>query len=258
MATAPIPPQDFKVEPSFVLSLWTAKKFTHEQALVDLYRCRCPAALPVIDFVRSIQQHEKELLEKEQQLLVEQELSKGLRPFISHSDVEKWKSQYLPENWGRTRRFKVLVLRGNSQAGKTMFAQSLWGDKRTLTVQCQGLADDLPSLRQLDRSQHMCVVFDEVQPQQVLNNKAFFQAGQGSVELAQSKCGGFRYSVWPYGLALICCSNKFPVTVSEGLKTAEDEDWLGANCIVASFFHGQTCFVPNIGASSSSLQNSVA
>ena len=43
-----------------------------------------------------------------------------------------------------------------------MFAQSFWGDKQTLTMQCQGLGDDLPSLRQPDRSQHMCIVMDEV------------------------------------------------------------------------------------------------
>ena len=246
------------MEPNFVLSLWTAKKFSHEQAIADLYRTRCPAASQVIQFVQSIQQHEKEMDEESQQKFVEQELAKGLRPFIKHSAVEKWKLQYLPENFGRLRRFKVLVLRGNSQAGKTLFAQSLWGDRKTLTVQCQGLTDDLPSLRELDRSQHSCIVFDEVQPHQVLNNKAFFQAGKSPVELAQSKCGGFRYRVWPYGLALICCSNKFPLTVSEGLPTAEDEDWLGANCIVASFFDGQTCFVRNAEASSSTAKNRVA
>lgn len=257
--SAHIPCQDFTVEPNFVLSLWTAKKFSHEQAIADLYRTRCPAAAQVIQFVKFIQQHEKEKDEEVQQQFVEQELAKGLRPFIKHCAVEKWKMQYLPEMFGRLHRFKVLVLRGNSQAGKTLFAQSLFGEKQTLTVQCQGLADDdLPSLRALDRSKHSCIVFDEVRPLQVLNNKAFFQAGKCPVELAQSKCGGFRYRVWPYGLAMICCSNKFPMTVSEGLPTAEDEDWLGANCIVASFFRGQTCYVRNTEASSSTAKNRVA
>ena len=136
-----------------------------------------------------------------------------------------------------------------------MFAESLWGTKSTLIVQCQGLIDDLPSLRQLDRAQHTCVVFDEASPSQVLSNKAFFQAGRSPVELSQSKCGGFRYRVWPYQLALVCCSNKFPMTIREGLQSPEDEDWLRANCIVLSFFNGQTCFVPNIGAAASAAHN---
>ena len=55
------------MEPNFVLSLWTAKKFTHEQAIADLYRTRCPAASQVIQFVKFIQQHEKEKDEEEQQ-----------------------------------------------------------------------------------------------------------------------------------------------------------------------------------------------
>ena len=214
--------------------------------------------MQLIDFVKVIQQHEKEEAQVTQQRLVHEKLGQQMLPFIEHPAVELWKLQYSQENFGRLRRFKVLVLRGNSQAGKTMFAQSLLGENSTLTVQCQGLGDDLPSLRQLDRSQHSCVVFDEVQPQQVLNNKAFFQAGKGVVELAQSRCGGFRYRVWPYQLALICCSNKFPMTVSEGLHSAEDQDWLCANCIVASFFDGQTCFVPNTGAAPSSADSSFA
>ena len=244
--------QDFPVEPSNIMALWTNRKFSHEQAIADLYRCRFPAADKLIDFVQKIADHEQEELEAAQQRVVTAKLEETLLPFIKLSEVERWQQQYLPANFGRLRRFKVLVLRGDSQAGKTMFAESLWGTRFTLTVQCQGLVDDLPSLRHLDRAHHNCVVFHEVEPSQALSNKAFFQAGRSPVELSPSKCGGFRYRVWPYQLALVCCSETFPMTIREGLHSPEDEDWLRANCIVVSFFIGHTCFVPNNGAAASS------
>ena len=111
-------------------------------------------------------------------------------------------------------------------------------------MQCQGLEDNLPSLRHLERSEHKCIVFDEIHHSAVLNNKALFQAGKNILELAQSKCGGFRYSVFPYQIALICCSNRFATTKAEGLESDEDEDWIKKNCVSVNFSKGETCYQP--------------
>ena len=80
--------------------------------------------------------------------------------------------------------------------------------------------------------------------EQILGNKAVFQAGKNVIELSQSKCGGFRYSMWPYQTALICCSNNFPVSEEEGLKEAADINWIKHNTKVVELAADQTWFVP--------------
>ena len=81
-------------------------------------------------------------------------------------------------------------------AGKSSFAESLFGGENTLLVNCQGLEADLHSLRDFGRSRHRCIVFDESLHVQVLNNKSLFQAGKNLVWLGQSRRGGFAYPIW--------------------------------------------------------------
>ena len=64
------------------------------------------------------------------------------------------------------------------------------------------------------------------------------------MELSQSKCGGFRYSVWPYQVAMICCSNEFPVSTDEGVSSEAEADWLRHNVVVVELTGDQTWFVP--------------
>ena len=64
------------------------------------------------------------------------------------------------------------------------------------------------------------------------------------LELSQSKCGGFRYSVWPYQVALICCSNNFPVNAEEGLEDEAHINWIKHNTTLVELAADQTWFVP--------------
>ena len=233
------------MEPQFVMSMWQAHKITHDLAIKELYRTRACASQKFIEQVRSVQQHEKEQRDRAEWRELCKMLQKSLRPFIHHPIVEQWKAQFTAETYGVFRRFKFLVLRGDSQAGKTVFAENLWGEAKTIVLQCQGLGSDLPSIRDLDRADHKCIVFDEIHHSAVLNNKVLFQAGKNFMDLAQSKCGGFRYSLLPYQVALICCSNHFAVTKEEGLEKDEDEDWLQKNALVVNFGKGDTCFQPS-------------
>ena len=226
------------------MSMWQAHKITHDLAIQELYRTRGTASVRFVEHVRAVQQYEKEKSERAQQRELSMMLQKLLRPFIQHPVVDAWKTQFADQKYGVEWRFKFLLLRGCSQAGKTVFAENLWGAENTVVVQCQGLGDDLPSLRHLERSEHKCIVFDEIHHSAVLNNKALFQAGKNILELAQSKCGGFRYSVFPYQIALICCSNRFATTKAEGLESDEDEDWMKANCVSVNFRKGETCYQP--------------
>ena len=117
-------------------------------------------------------------------------------------------------------------------AGKGCLSESLFGEENNLVVNCQGLETDLPSLRGFDRCIHRCIVFDEAAHTQVLNNKSLFQGGKHMVTLGQSRCGGFAYAIWPCQIAMVCCSNLFPVTQAEGLLSAEEEDWMTKNVVV--------------------------
>ena len=240
------------MEPKCILTLWRSRKLSHKQAIEQLHVCR---GHNIINLVRDIRYHEEQ--EKLAAWSVQRRevcrlLQLTMRPFIQHPVVLSWKQQYEQWNYGVLKRFNTLVLRGPTQLGKTSYAESIFGEAATLTVQCQGLGNDLPSLREFCRDTHKCIVFDEVDVQQILGNKALFQAGKNVLELSQSKCGGFRYSVWPYQTALICCSNNFPVSEKEGLKDVADINWIKGNTTVVELAADQTWFVP--GSSSSSMQ----
>ena len=236
--------QDFVVDTKCILQLWQQRKLTHSQAIQHLHASRGSHSRSLVEHVRYHEQEEKKEQWAIQRAQLGQLLQRTMRPFIYHDVVAKWQEQYRPEFYGTIKRFETLLLRGSSRLGKTSYAESLFGDAATLTVQCQGLGDDLPSLREFDRDVHRCIVFDEISYGQVVNNKALFQAGKNIVELSQSKCGGFRYSVWPYQVAMICCSNEFPVSTDEGVSSEAEADWLRHNVVVVELTGDQTWFVP--------------
>ena len=160
-------------------------------------------------------------------ILAEEQLS--CRPFHTHPLIQEWLAQYT-ESGAAQYRYKSLLLRGKSRSGKTQKACSIYGFAKSLVVNCQGLETHLPSLTHLNRSEHAAVILDEANYKQVIANKQFFQAGARAVQLGQSACNQFAYSVFVYKLPIILCSNKFPMTVEEGLSP-EDADWLSANII---------------------------
>ena len=162
-----------------------------------------------VNYIQNAERQEEEAAEREK---VHKMLQAQMMPFIRHAAVEQWLKQYTREEYGKHFRFRLLLLRGRSRAGKTVFARKLFGDSATIVVNCQGLQHNVPSLRHFERNKHKAIVFDEVTHEQILMNKALFQAGVDAVELSQSNCGGFRYSIWPYQVAMICCSNWFPLT----------------------------------------------
>ena len=120
---------------------------------------------------------------------------------------------------------------------------------RYFLVNCQGLGDDLPSLRGFDRAFHQVIIWDEISPRQVLSNKVVFQGGVDLITMSQSRCNNFAYLVWLWKVPQVLCSNYFPlVAVSadpangrEGISE-ESADWLAANIIDAGLARGQKWF----------------
>ena len=100
--------------------------------------------------------------------------------------VDKWRRQYDTKRFGKLLRFEKLLLFGKNRSGRTQFGKSLFGDEHTLVLNCQGQGSAIPSLREVDRSQHKCVLFDDINEQQVLQNKALCLAGFDKIQLGQS------------------------------------------------------------------------
>ena len=110
-------------------------------------------------------------------------------------------------------------------------------------MNCQGLGSNLPSLRNFRRTEHLCIVFDEVGSQQVLANKLVFQAGFDELTLSQSVCNVAAHAVWLYGVPRTLCSNHFQLVSEPAAPMAlEDEEYLAKNLISGSLPLGEVWF----------------
>lgn len=235
--------QEYGVTAKMVHDLWQPGKLSHDAARQALLASRCMGADKMYGLVDWVdRQEQKRQIASSSQVLKEQ-LEGTLGAFRSHPNILAWQKQYSPEIKSQTLRFKPLLLQGQSQSGKTRKAISLFGHARTLIVNCQGLKEHLPSLRDFDSERHSCILFDEVSSRQVLANKMVFQGGVDPVTLSQSACNAHSYDVWLHGVPMVLCSNDFQMEDRLGQPMSEDElDWLCANIVDASLPSGVTWF----------------
>ncbi len=113
------------------------------------------------------------------------------RRFRQTPSIVEFMMQFSKVHTAPCHRYFSLLIRGESRAGKTALAKSLWGAEHTLVVNCQGCTPHLPSIADLDRDEHMAITWDEIDEQQVLQNKVVSQAGASVVTLGQSKCNQY-------------------------------------------------------------------
>lgn len=220
--------KDFTVEPKWILELYQQRKISATHAAEEIIKSRGRGAIPALSHLDALSNKETMLDMRAEIERVQESLSRGMSTYREHPIISSWMDQYKVENYGVISRFTSLLLTGPSRIGKSWKALSLFGAASTLKVNCQGLpVGSLPSLSGFNRSRHKAILFDEVRPDQVLGNKELFQAGAWPVALAQSNCGAFAYEVWVYGIAMILCSNFFPVGSEE--QSSEEADWLKAN-----------------------------
>jgi hypothetical protein len=159
-------------------------------------------------------------------------LEASLAEFWHHPEIDRFLNQFEITDSKPLHRFKPLLLIGDSESGKSKKAASLFGSMNTLQVNAQGMAPALPSIREFDRQTHLAILWDEIEPAQVLQNKLVFQSGLEPVSLQQSACNGFSYSKWLYRIPMIMCSNKFSFDKSQQKPSPpEDEQWLRQNII---------------------------
>ena len=235
--------QDFAVPSKLIMQQWQMRKAESEQTIADLVRNRCPRAIHSIGVVEALTEREQQQEQKKQVLALMLELEKTLGAFRSHPQVDKWYAEHVRQLTTPHFRSSCLLLRGESQAGKTRQGASILGIQRTLIVNCQGLQTALPSLREYCRNTHDAIVFDEITEEQVLANKMVFQCGPQPVELSQSVCNQHSYRRWFYNCAMILCSNTFRMSHRDGLKDPTHVDWLCANIYDARLAKGEKWYM---------------
>ena len=229
---------------SFIMSLWRQRKLTNLGAKADIIVSRCRGAVRMYEEMEVVVRKEREMVRKYQQMEVKRLLDLQMGEFQGHPIIDNWRRQYTSEFWGVLLRHIILLFRGGSQQGKTQKAKSLFGPLNTLLVNCQGLGTSLPDLSRVNDPDEdfKAICFDEAKYQQVISNKAVFQAGNDLVSLGQSACNQHAYTVWGYGMAMILCSNDFPLSVEEGVEKEEDAEWLQANIAVVELSDDQVWY----------------
>ena len=179
------------------------------------------------------------MLDREEEIRrVQRDIESDLKAFIEHPVIVKFTDQVQPHKYGKVGRLQCLLLVGDSQQGKSNKAMSLFGVNNTLKVSCQGLPPGvLPSLARLDRDVHKAILWDEVRPDQVLNNREIFQSNQWEQWMSQSSCNQHAYSVWLYFIPMILSANEF--NMDAAAIPAADREWLRKNILVAALAPGQ-------------------
>ena len=211
--------------------MWPKGKMTTESAKSEVLASKAVGAekmIRVIDFHTA--EAKKTKLEKQAKRTLAK-LQSTEHEFRRHPIVDDWLTQFTQIHSNPSHRYMSLLLRGESKAGKTAMAGSLFGTTYTLVVNCQGCSPDLPSIQHFDREKHSAIVWDEIDEKQVLNNKLVFQAGAHLVTLGQSKCNQYSYGQFLHGVAMIMCSNTFIMPGQDRVTNlaSVDADWLVKN-----------------------------
>lgn len=223
--------------------MWQTRKMSTENTKRQLLESRNMGAAKLLGMLDA---HilEETRLATEAELECARDLMEGtFMKFRSHPLIDEFLAQF-EQGAPPQSRYKCLLMRGESRAGKTLRALSLFGSPNTLCVNCQGCSPALPCIKAYNRSRHHAVLWDEIDEQQVLGNKLAFQSGLQLVTLGQSACNAFAYSVYLYRVPMLLCSNTFSMTHSRGkILSEEDRQWLLENVIEVRLPPGQKWYI---------------
>ena len=235
--------QEIPVPVGVVWAAWRGHKISNEDVVKELIRSRDRGAVSALQDVEVLIKRATTIdLESEirrvQGLLQSQQSS-----FRAHSVVTDWLAQFDSSRYGVDHRKRCIIFVGDSQQGKSSKAVSLFGPDQTLKVSCNGLPPGvIPSLARLDRNKHKAIVWDEIRPDQVLNNRELFQSNAFEQFLQQSICNQHAFSVWLYHIAQILCANSF--SFDSAALSPGDAQWLTSNLTIVELGPGQKWYLP--------------
>ena len=219
--------EEIPVPVGVIWSAWRLQKISDADVQKELIRSRDRGAVQALNDVRVLIRHADILNREDEISRVQATLESAQKTFRCHATVSEFMAQFTPDRYGVDGRKKALVLLGATQEGKSMKAISLFKNKHTLKVSCQGLPYGvLPGLGAFDRAVHKAIVWDEIRMDQVLRNREIFQSNQFTQTLQQSVCNQHAFDVWLYHTAQILCTNNFNV---EGVANPADKEWLTKN-----------------------------
>ena len=209
-------------EAAWVVSLWKQHKLGHDAFLRLSAKLRDghdrrKAAVAAVRESESAFEFDAERAWARQQILAK------ARPFKPLPwGIENWKMGYEEVE----ERYRMLVLYGPSQTGKSRLARSLFGTERTLVVDVQHA--EHPDMHAYRRHSHLAVLLDEVaDPSFIVNNKKLLQAHVDGAILGQSATQKFTYEVFLWRTPIILTTNNWNLSH----LCAEDLDWIHANCV---------------------------
>lgn len=203
---------------------------THAELLLG---CACPALRLKVRLgyvtrkraVEAVQQQEAVAALRREQAEVLAALQPLQKPFLPEvvAQVKDWAQQYQVLD----SRYKFLVLRAPSRAGKNTLAKSLHLLMPELipkplfvqTVQSAAAAD----LQQYNRQSHGFLLFDNCNSMDfVLSQRALFQANPDFHRLGQSQTNVFSYEVYLFRAPIV-------VTIDESAAWDDTEPWIREN-----------------------------
>ena len=221
---------------------WRSHKISNDDVVKEFIRSRDRGAVAALHDVEVLIKRARTLDLESEIRRVQDLLQSQQSEFRTHGVITDWMTQFERSRHAVDHRKRCLLFVGDSQQGKSSKAVSLFGPQQTLKVSCQGLPSGvLPSLGRLDRDKHKAVVWDEIRPDQVLNNRELFQSNAFEQFLQQSICNQHAFSVWLYHIAQILCANSFD-TESTALLPG-DVQWLKSNLTIVELGPGQKWYL---------------
>ena len=188
--------------------------------------CRCAWAISPANapWKQSCSRRAKSRLRREQAEVVAQ-LQPLQKPFLPEvvARVEDWAKQYSILD----SRYKFLVLRAPSRAGKSTLAKCLhfvlptYIQKPPFIQTVQGAT--AAELQHYDRDSHGFILFDNCNSMSfVLSQRALFQANPDFHRLGQSQTNIFSYQVCLFRVPIV-------ITIDESTDWDDDEPWIREN-----------------------------
>ena len=215
----------FPVNPRWVTAFWQAGQLVTATARAEYVRCKMNLVSNLQNLQVVDRETEAELLEKHMDV-VNEALNADLVQFRHVPEKEEFLEQFKQIR----RRYKFLVVWGESCTGKTVWAKYLFGDAgKVLEVNCASCPE--PDLREFRPLQHKGILFDEAPAEMVLRQKKLFQSPASKCRLGCSVTNCHAYDVYVSGVAMMIASNTWETELKE-LKRDEDRAWLKANSIV--------------------------
>jgi hypothetical protein len=148
-----------------------------------------------------------------------------LQPFRDHPITTAWHKLAL--DMQQATRTPILALVGEAMLGKTFKCVSFFGNSQTMRVHCGTFPKGvLPAVDLHGR--HAAVLWEDIRVDQLLHNRMVFTSGRVSSPDSQVFASRGNHQVEQPPLAMMCCCNSLPMTVSEGLS-AEEALWMHHN-----------------------------